>query len=62
MTKGVDIVDMNVIEGNWQPDGPVLVITAEVAQRAIEKGATNELLKQGVAALALSGKNVAVLK
>jgi hypothetical protein len=58
MTKGIDIVDVNVLEGEWRAEKPVIIIDAATAQKVIEKGMAAELLKQGIAALALTGKRV----
>ena len=60
--KGVDIVDVTVLEGDWSAEKPVIIIDAATAQRAIEKGMANDLLKQGVASLALSGKRVVFIE
>jgi hypothetical protein len=61
--RRLDIVDVEAIVGTRSfGDEPTLIIPAETAQRALEQGCLEELVKQGIAALVLSGQKIVYVK
>jgi hypothetical protein len=57
-----DITDVEVLDGNWSTDLPVIIIDAATASRALDLNETHDLLQKGLNALGLSGKRVVFLK
>jgi hypothetical protein len=57
-----ELADVEVLDGDWTADAPVIVIDAATASRALDLNETHDLLQQGVNALGLTGKRVVFLK
>ena len=56
-----EIADVTVLDGAWSSERPCIIVDAEIAQRALDEGEVVSLVRQALAALELSGKNVVFL-
>lgn len=57
-----DIADIQVLDGSWSSDAPVVILDAATARQAIELGKLHDIVLDALSALELSGKMVVFLK
>lgn len=63
MSDRLEIVDLEVVEGERSfGEKPTLIMSAETAERALRYGQLEALVKQGIASLVLSGRNIVYLE
>jgi hypothetical protein len=58
----MNIADVNVLDGEWHAEKPVIIIDAETAWEAVIKGEIEQLVRNACSALSLSGKQVVFLE
>lgn len=63
MLDRLEIVDVEMIEGERSfGSEPTIILPADTAERALRHGQLEPLVKQALAALALSGQNIIYLE
>lgn len=58
MSDRLDIVDVEMVEGTRSFNEPSIIMSASTAERALRYGQLEPLVKQALASLVLSGRNI----
>lgn len=53
--------DVTVLDGNFSPDEPCVILDAPTARRLIDEGSLTEAVETGLRSLYLTGKAVVVI-